>query len=40
VDLDGEDFEIVDMLKSNPKVIWAKEGDNIYFQYKAKFEIS
>ena len=39
VDLEGSDYAVLDSLKNNPKVEIEDTDENIYFKYRAKYEI-
>lgn len=39
VDLEGADYAVLDSLKNNPKVEIEDTDENLYFKYRAKYEI-
>jgi hypothetical protein len=39
VDLEGSDYAVLDSLKNNPKVEIEDTEENVFFKYRAKYEI-
>lgn len=39
VDVEGKDYEVLDHMKRNPKIIVLDDNGTLRFQYRAKFEL-